>query len=142
VALALNESVRLEPPRVSPGPEGYDYHARRRLCPLSNVRTGIRSRAAGNPAAALYRARGHYARAVRLQCLGMLAAQLGQLATVAIGGGLLKVALVYVIAQPAVLAYVVGIDAPFLFPFSAPGEWKRVLPKPVLALGDRAVPDG
>jgi len=78
---------------------------------------GLLLTVAGNPAAALYRARGHYARTVRLQCLGMLAAQLGQLAVVAMGGGLLAVALVYVIAQLAVLVYVLGIDAPFLFPF-------------------------
>src|SRR5882724_4814308 len=86
---------------------------------------GVLLTVAGNPAAALYRARGHYARAVRLQCLGMLVAQLGQLAAVAIGGSLLAVALVYVIAQLAVLAYVVGIDAPFLFPFlrRANGSW-------------------
>jgi len=86
---------------------------------------GVLLTVAGNPAAALYRARGHYARAVRLQCLGMLAAQLGQLAAVAVGGSLLAVALVYVIAQLAVLAYVVGIDAPFLFPFlrRANGSW-------------------
>src|SRR5882724_1816703 len=78
---------------------------------------GILLTVAGNLAAALYRARGYYARAVRLQCLGMLAAQLGELAAVAIGGSLLAVALVYVIAQLAVLIYVIGIDTPFLFPF-------------------------
>jgi O-antigen/teichoic acid export membrane protein len=78
---------------------------------------GLLLAVAGNPAAALYRARGHYARAVGLQCVGMLAAQLGQLAAVAMGGSLLAVASVYVIAQLAVLVYVIGIDAPFLYPF-------------------------
>ena len=38
----------------------------------------------GNPAAALYRARGYYGRAVRLQCAGMLAAQLGQLTAITV----------------------------------------------------------
>jgi hypothetical protein len=78
---------------------------------------GLLLTVAGNLAAALYRARGYYARTVRLQCLGMLAAQLGQLAAVTMGGSLLAVAWVYVIAQLAVLIYVIGIDTPFLFPF-------------------------
>jgi O-antigen/teichoic acid export membrane protein len=71
----------------------------------------------GNVAAALYRARGYYGRAVRLQCLGMLAGQLGQLVAVVVSGSVLAVTLAYVIAQLIVAIYVVAIDAPRLFPF-------------------------
>ena len=79
----------------------------------------------GNPVAALYRARGYYGRAVRLQCLGMLVAQLGQLAAVTISGSLLAVTLAYVVAQLVVSAYVLLIDAPRLFPFLRRGRRER-----------------
>jgi O-antigen/teichoic acid export membrane protein len=70
-----------------------------------------------NVAAALYRARGYYGRAVRLQCLGMLACQLGQLGAVILVGSLLAVTLAYVAAQLAAALYLVAVDAPRLFPW-------------------------
>jgi O-antigen/teichoic acid export membrane protein len=104
----------------------------------------------GNPVAALYRARGYYGRAVRLQCLGMLVAQLGQLAAVILTGSLLAVTLAYVIAQLLVCAYVVVIDAPRLFPFLrkasgkhswrwAAGQFRMAFPFAVAAATDLAL---
>jgi O-antigen/teichoic acid export membrane protein len=82
----------------------------------------------GNPAAALYRARGYYGRAVRLQCVAMLAAQLGQLTAITVTGSLLAVTLTYVIAQLVVCTYVVVIDAPRIFSFlrgaSGANSWR------------------
>jgi O-antigen/teichoic acid export membrane protein len=79
----------------------------------------------GNPVAALYRARGYYGRAVRLQCLGMLIAQLGQLAAVVITKNLLIVTVAYVAGQLVVVAYVLIVDAPRLFPFLRRGHSAR-----------------
>lgn len=70
-----------------------------------------------NLATALYRARGHYGRAVRLQSWAMLVAQLGQLAAITVTGSLLAVTLAYVIAQVLASIYIVAVDAPRLFPF-------------------------
>src|SRR5262249_6786099 len=70
----------------------------------------------GNPAAALYRARGYYGRAVRLQCLGMLVAQVVQL-TVAATGSLLAVTIAFVVPQAVIALYVVTFDVPTRFMF-------------------------
>jgi O-antigen/teichoic acid export membrane protein len=104
----------------------------------------------GNPAAALYRARGYYGRAVRLQCLGMLVAQLGQLTAVTTTGSLLAVTLAYVIPLLLICAYVVLIDAPRLFPFLreasgthswrwAAGQFRMAFPFAVAAATDLAL---
>lgn len=69
-----------------------------------------------NLATALYRARGHYGRAVHLQSWGMLAAQLAQLAAVIVTGNLLVVTLVYVTAVLLWSIYILMVDAPRLFP--------------------------
>ncbi|QWG17076.1 hypothetical protein KMZ68_19105 [Bradyrhizobium sediminis] len=65
----------------------------------------------------LYRARGLYGRAVRIQNWAMLAAQLGQLAAIVATGSLLAVAVAYVVPQVLATIYLVTIDAPRLFPF-------------------------
>jgi O-antigen/teichoic acid export membrane protein len=65
----------------------------------------------------LYRARGLYGRAVRLQNWGMLVAQLGQLAAIIATGSVLAVAIVYVATQLLTAVYFLAIDAPRLFPF-------------------------
>jgi O-antigen/teichoic acid export membrane protein len=78
-----------------------------------------------NAATALYRARGYYGRAVRLQCVGMLLAQLGQLAAIVITADLLAVTMAYVIALLLLSAYVVLIDLPRLFPFIRRGNGAR-----------------
>jgi O-antigen/teichoic acid export membrane protein len=69
-----------------------------------------------NLATALYRARGLYGRAVAVQCLAMLASQLGQLVAVVTTGSLLAVAIAYVAAQMAVSVYLLVVDANRLFP--------------------------
>ncbi len=68
-------------------------------------------------ASGLYRARGLYGRAVRLQNWSMLVAQLGQLVVIAVTGSLLAVAIVYAATQALTTIYLLAIDAPRLFPF-------------------------
>jgi O-antigen/teichoic acid export membrane protein len=68
-------------------------------------------------ASGLYRARGLYGRAVRLQNWGMLIGQLAQLAAIVTTGSLLAVTIAYVATQLLTAAYVLAIDAPRLFPF-------------------------
>ena len=70
-----------------------------------------------NLASALYRARGLYGRAVKIQSAAMLASQLGQLVAIVATGSLLAVTIAYVATQLAVSAYFLVIDAPRLFPF-------------------------
>jgi O-antigen/teichoic acid export membrane protein len=70
-----------------------------------------------NLVTALYRARGLYGRAVTIQCLALLASQLGQLVAVVTTGSLLAVAIAYVAAQMAVSVYLLMVDADRLFPF-------------------------
>jgi hypothetical protein len=70
-----------------------------------------------NLVSGLYRARGLYGRAVRVQCWALLIAQLGQLMAIITTGSLLAVTLAYVAAQLAISAYFLVIDAPRLFPF-------------------------
>lgn len=65
----------------------------------------------------LYRARGLYGRAVRLQNWGMLATQLAQLVAIIATGSLLAVTIAYVATQLLIAIYFLAIDAPRLFPF-------------------------
>jgi O-antigen/teichoic acid export membrane protein len=65
----------------------------------------------------LYRARGLYGRAVRLQNWALLVAQLGQLAAIVATGSLLAVTIAYAATQVLVAVYFLAIDAPRLFPF-------------------------
>ncbi|HKU08085.1 MAG TPA: hypothetical protein VJR30_18625 [Bradyrhizobium sp.] len=65
----------------------------------------------------LYRARGLYGRAVRLQNWSMLIGQAGQLAAIVLTGSLLAVALVYVAAQLLAVIWLMAIDAPRQFPY-------------------------
>jgi hypothetical protein len=65
----------------------------------------------------LYRARGLYGRAVRLQNWGMLIAQLGQWVAIVATGSLLAVTIAYVAAQMLVMVFLLAVDAPRLFPF-------------------------
>ena len=70
-----------------------------------------------NLASALYRARGLYGRAVKIQSAAMLASQLGQLVAIVATGSLLVVTTAYVATLVAVSTYFLVIDAPRLFPF-------------------------
>jgi hypothetical protein len=65
----------------------------------------------------LYRSRGLYGRAVRIQNLGVLAGQLGQLVAIVATGSLLAVTIAYAAAQVLTALYFLAIDAPGLFPF-------------------------
>jgi hypothetical protein len=65
----------------------------------------------------LYRARGLYGRAARLQNWGLLAAQLGQLVAIVATGSLVAVAIAYVATQVLTTVYFLAIDAPRQFPF-------------------------
>lgn len=65
----------------------------------------------------LYRARGLYGRAVKLQNWGLLVAQLAQLAAIVATGSLLAVTVAYVATQVLITVYFLAIDAPGLFPF-------------------------
>jgi O-antigen/teichoic acid export membrane protein len=68
-------------------------------------------------ASGLYRARGLYGRAVRLQNSGLLAAQLGQLTAIIATGSLLAVTMAYVATQVLTAVYFLAIDMPRQFPF-------------------------
>ncbi len=70
----------------------------------------------GNLVSGLYRARGLYGRAVRLQSWGMLLAQLGQLAAIIATGSLLVVTIVYAAVQVLLMVYLLALDAPGLMP--------------------------
>jgi hypothetical protein len=65
----------------------------------------------------LYRARGRYGRAVRLQNWGALVAQLGQLVAIVATGSLLAVTIAFAATQMLTALYFLVIDAPRLFPF-------------------------
>jgi O-antigen/teichoic acid export membrane protein len=67
--------------------------------------------------AGLYRARGLYGRAVRLQNCGVLVGQLGQLVAIVATGSLLAVAIAYAAAQVLTAIYFLTIDVHRLFPF-------------------------
>lgn len=84
-----------------------------------------------NIAAALYRARGLYGRAVKLVNLGMLGALLGQSAAVAVTQNLLILTCVYVATQVLVMVYFLAVDAHRQFPFlrtaRANGSWRWIV---------------
>ncbi len=79
--------------------------------------TGMLLSLPGNLVSGLYRARGLYGRAVRLQSWGMLLAQLAQLAAIIATGSLLVVTIVYAAVQALLTAYLLTLDAPGLMPF-------------------------
>ena len=70
-----------------------------------------------NLVSGLYRARGLYGRAVKLQSWGMLIAQILQLGVIVSTGSMVAVAIAYAASQLAVAGWFVLIDAPRLFPF-------------------------
>src|SRR6185312_6735773 len=69
-----------------------------------------------NLASGLYRARGLYGRAVWIQCAAMLAAQLAQVAAIALTGHLAVIALAFVVPQVLAAAWLAFVDARRLFP--------------------------
>jgi O-antigen/teichoic acid export membrane protein len=79
----------------------------------------------------LYRARGLYGRAVRLQNWGVLAAQLAQLLAIFATGSLLAVTISYAVMQALTALYFLAIDAPRRFPFlrdaRATHSWRWII---------------
>ena len=65
----------------------------------------------------LYRARGLYGRAVRLQNWGVLIGQGAQLVALLATGSLLAVTIAYAATQVLIAVYLLAIDGPRLFPF-------------------------
>ena len=70
-----------------------------------------------NLVAALYRARGLYGRAVKVQNAAVLIGQLAQLVAIVATGSLLAVTLAYVAAQVLAAIWLLTIDAPRQFPY-------------------------
>jgi O-antigen/teichoic acid export membrane protein len=70
-----------------------------------------------NLASGLYRARGRYGRTVWLQNAALLLCQIAQLAALVTFGSVLAVALAFVSMQVLFTVFLVGFDAPRLFPF-------------------------
>jgi O-antigen/teichoic acid export membrane protein len=70
-----------------------------------------------NLPSALYRARGLYGRAVRVQLWGMAAAQLGEIIAVTATGSLTAVVIAYVAGQIAASIYMMFVDVQRQFPF-------------------------
>jgi O-antigen/teichoic acid export membrane protein len=73
----------------------------------------------------LYRTRGLYGRAVRLQNWAMLLAQVGQLAAIVATGSLLAVAIAYAAAQILFMVYLLAVDAPRMVPTLRRGRARR-----------------
>ena len=94
----------------------------------------------GNLVSALYRARGLYGRAVKLQSWAMLVSQLGQLVAVVTTGSLFAVTIAYAVTMFVVSVYFLAIDAPRLFPFLR--GVSDVTPYRPLLLGAKMGPDG
>lgn len=69
-----------------------------------------------NLVAALYRARGLYGRAAKLQNIAVLAGQFGQLIAIVATGSLLAVTVAFAAAQLLAAVWLLAIDAPRLFP--------------------------
>ncbi len=70
-----------------------------------------------NLASGLYNARGYYSRAVWIQSSAVFVAQLLQMVVIVTTGSLLAVAVAYIGVQLFVPVYLLGADAPGLFPF-------------------------
>jgi O-antigen/teichoic acid export membrane protein len=93
--------------------------------------TGMLWTVPSNLVAALYRARGLYGRAAKVQNVAVLAGQFGQLIAVVVTGSLLAVAVAFVAAQVLAAAWLLAVDAPRLFPYlrgaRATHSWRWVL---------------
>lgn len=103
-----------------------------------------------NLVAALYRARGLYGRAAKVQNAAVLAGQLGQLAAIVTTGSLLAVALAYAAAQVVAAIWLLTIDAPRRFPYLRngrtalswrwiSGQFRRAIPFAVAGATDLAL---
>ena len=93
--------------------------------------TGMLWTVPSNLVAALYRARGLYGRAAKVQNVAVLAGQFGQLIAVVVTGSLLAVAVAFVAAQLLAAAWLLAVDAPRLFAYlrgaRATHSWRWVL---------------
>jgi O-antigen/teichoic acid export membrane protein len=115
LALALLAAAWLLPPSIV-----FGFQATPRFDAAFLVMTiGILLTLPNNLVSGLYRARGLYGRAVKIQGLAMLVSQLGQLVAIVTTGSLLAVTVAYVVTQLAISVYFLTIDAPRRFPFLA-----------------------
>lgn len=113
LAVALLVAMQLLPPSAT---LGFRTVAHFDLA-FSVMTIGILLTLPVNIAAALYRARGLYGRAVKLANFGMVGALLGQLVAVATTQSLLVTTFTYVATQFLVTLFFLAIDAPRQFPF-------------------------
>lgn len=79
-----------------------------------------------NLVSGLYRAREKYGRAVWLQNVAMVLGQIAQLIAIAWFGSLLAVAIAYITMQILLALFLVGYDAPHLFPYLRRGRERQV----------------
>ncbi len=113
LVMALLTAVWFVPPSVAFGFQATSHFDAAFIV----ITVGILLTLPNNLASALYRARGLYGRAVKIQSAAMLASQLGQLVAIVATGSLLAVAIAYVAPLMAVSAYFLVIDTRRLFPF-------------------------
>jgi O-antigen/teichoic acid export membrane protein len=103
-----------------------------------------------NLVTALYRARGLYGRAVKVQNVAVLAGQFAQLVAIVATGSLLAVTVAYVTAQAVAAIWLLLVDAPRLFPYlrrarvTLSGRWiagqfRKALPFAVAGATDLAL---
>lgn len=103
-----------------------------------------------NLASALYRARGLYGRASKVQNTAVIVGQVGQLIAIITTGSLLAVTLTYVTAQLAAAIWLLTIDAPRLFPYLyaahvkptwrwVAGQFRKAVPFAVAGAADLAM---
>ncbi|WP_426614747.1 hypothetical protein [Bradyrhizobium sp. McL0616] len=70
-----------------------------------------------NLASGLYRVRGRYSRTVWLQNMALLIGQIAQVVALVVFGSLLAMAVAFVSMQVVFAAFLIGLDAPRLYPF-------------------------
>jgi O-antigen/teichoic acid export membrane protein len=103
-----------------------------------------------NLVTALYRARGLYGRAAKVQNAAMLVGQAGQLIAIVSTASLLAVSLAYVAAQLVAAIWLLTIDAPRLFPYLRTaratatwrwmaGQFRKAAPFAVAGVADLAL---
>lgn len=121
VGLLLLISARLLPPSISLGFKAIsDFDAA-----FLVMTVGAALTLPSNLASGLYRARGKYGRAVWMQNIALLLTLPAQLFAILTVGTVLSVAIAYISIQVALAVYLIGIDAPRLFPFLRRGRAKQ-----------------
>lgn len=121
LAVVLAAGALLWPPSAMLG-----FHATANFDSALLVMTlGMLLTVPANLASGLYRVRGRYGRTVWLQNLALLLGQIAQVVAVFVFGSLLAVAIAFVSTQVVFAIFLIGIDAPRLYPFLHRGEAGR-----------------